>query len=87
MSADAASGGTGRNGEFDLDMYDDGYPGVDPTDHLYFYYHSYSAEPDNGLVTRLLGSIQTSMLCWMRPTRWMRTSAGSCSARWRVPRC
>ncbi len=48
MWADAASGGTEQNGEFDLDMYDDGYPGVDPTDHLYFYYHSYSAEPDNG---------------------------------------
>jgi peptide/nickel transport system substrate-binding protein len=48
MWADAASGGTEQNGEFDLDLYDDGYPGVDPTDHLYFYYHSYSAEPDNG---------------------------------------
>jgi peptide/nickel transport system substrate-binding protein len=48
MWADAASGGTEQNGDFDLDMYDDGYPGVDPTDHLYFYYYSTSAVPDAG---------------------------------------
>ena len=48
MWADAASGGTEQNGNFDLDLYDDGYPGTDPTDHLYFYYASASAVPDNG---------------------------------------
>jgi ABC-type transport system substrate-binding protein len=48
MWADAASGGTEQNGDFDLDMYDDGYPGVDPTDHLWFYYYSAAAEPDAG---------------------------------------
>jgi len=48
MWADAASGGTEQNGDFDLDLYDDGYPGLDPTDHLYFYYYSASAEPDAG---------------------------------------
>lgn len=48
MWADAASGGTEQNGNFDLDMYDDGYPGVDPTDHLWFYYYSAAAEPDAG---------------------------------------
>jgi peptide/nickel transport system substrate-binding protein len=48
MWADAASGGTEQNGDFDLDMYDDGYPGVDPTDHLWFYYYSSAAEPDAG---------------------------------------
>jgi peptide/nickel transport system substrate-binding protein len=48
MWADAASGGTEQNGNFDLDLYDDGYPGVDPTDHLWFYYYSAAAEPDAG---------------------------------------
>lgn len=48
MWADAASGGTEQNGDFDLDLYDDGYPGVDPTDHLWFYYYSAAAEPDSG---------------------------------------
>jgi peptide/nickel transport system substrate-binding protein len=48
MWADVASGGTEQNGNFDLDLYDDGYPGVDPTDHLWFYYHSAAAEPDAG---------------------------------------
>jgi peptide/nickel transport system substrate-binding protein len=48
MWADAASGGTEQNGDFDLDLYDDGYPGIDPTDHLYYYYHSASAVPDAG---------------------------------------
>jgi peptide/nickel transport system substrate-binding protein len=48
MWADVASGGTEQNGDFDLDMYDDGYPGIDPTDHLYFYYDSASAVPDAG---------------------------------------
>jgi peptide/nickel transport system substrate-binding protein len=48
MWADAASGGTEQNGDFDLDMYDDGYPGIDPTDHLWFYYYSAAAEPDAG---------------------------------------
>jgi peptide/nickel transport system substrate-binding protein len=48
MWADQASGGTEQNGQFDLDMYDDGYPGVDPTEHLYFYYYSASAVPDAG---------------------------------------
>ncbi len=48
MWTDAASGGTEQNGNFDLDLYDDGYPGVDPTDHLWFYYYSAAAEPDAG---------------------------------------
>jgi peptide/nickel transport system substrate-binding protein len=48
MWADYASGGTEQTGNFDLDMLDDGYPGIDPTDHLWFYYDSASAEPDNG---------------------------------------
>ena len=48
MWADAASGGTEQNGDFDLDLYDDGYPGTDPTDHLWFYYYSAAAEPDAG---------------------------------------
>jgi peptide/nickel transport system substrate-binding protein len=48
MWADTSSGGTEQNGEYDLDLWDDGYPGVDPTDYLWYLYHSESAEPDNG---------------------------------------
>ncbi len=46
--ADSASGGTEQNGNFELDMFDDGYSGIDPTDHLWFYYYSAAAEPDAG---------------------------------------
>lgn len=42
-------GGTEQNGNFDLNMWDDGYPGTDPTDNdLYYYYQTASAEPDYG---------------------------------------
>ena len=46
--ADSASGGLEQLGDFDLDMYDDGYAGVDPTDFLWNYYHSDAAEQDMG---------------------------------------
>ena len=46
--ADYESGGLEQTGDFDLNMWDDGYPGVDPTDHIWYYYHSASAEPDYG---------------------------------------
>ncbi len=46
--ADSASGGIEQTGNFELDLYDDGYAGEDPTDMLYYYYYSTSAEPDNG---------------------------------------
>jgi peptide/nickel transport system substrate-binding protein len=46
--ADAGSGGIEQNGDFDLNMWDDGYPGIDPTDHLWYYYQSSAAEPDYG---------------------------------------
>jgi peptide/nickel transport system substrate-binding protein len=46
--ADYGSGGIEQTGDFDLNMWDDGYPGTDPTDHLWFYYYSWSAEPDYG---------------------------------------
>lgn len=46
--SDSASGGTEQNGNFDLDLWDDGYPGIDPTDYLRYQYHSDSAQPDNG---------------------------------------
>jgi peptide/nickel transport system substrate-binding protein len=46
--ADYESGGLEQTGNFDLNMWDDGYPGVDPTDHLWYYYFSESAEPDYG---------------------------------------
>ena len=48
MWADSASGGIEQNGDFNLDLYDDGYAGVDPTDFLWQYYNSASAEPDQG---------------------------------------
>jgi len=46
--ADFASGGIEQRGNFNIDIYDDGYSGVDPTDFIYQYYHSASATPDNG---------------------------------------
>lgn len=47
--ADYASAGIEQNGDFDLNMYDDGYPGIDPTDNqLWYYYSTAAAEPDNG---------------------------------------
>jgi peptide/nickel transport system substrate-binding protein len=45
---DYASGGLEQTGNFDLDFWGDGYPGRDPTDHIWYYYHSYAAEPDYG---------------------------------------
>jgi peptide/nickel transport system substrate-binding protein len=46
--ADFASGGIEQRGDFDIDLYDDGYAGVDPTDFLWQYYAADSALPDNG---------------------------------------
>ncbi|NIQ82896.1 MAG: hypothetical protein GTN93_33445, partial [Anaerolineae bacterium] len=46
--ADFESGGIEQTGDFDLNMWDDGYPGVDPTDHIWYYYHSLAAIPDYG---------------------------------------
>jgi peptide/nickel transport system substrate-binding protein len=46
--ADYESGGIEQQGDFDLNMWDDGYAGIDPTDHLWFYYYSDAAEPDYG---------------------------------------
>jgi peptide/nickel transport system substrate-binding protein len=48
MWADYESGGLEQRGEFDLNMWDDGYPGIDPTDHLWYYYYSTAAQPDWG---------------------------------------
>ncbi len=47
--ADYASGGLEQTGDFDLNLYDDGYPGIDPTDNqLWYYYYTAAAEPDYG---------------------------------------
>jgi len=47
--ADYESGGLEQNGDFDLNLYDDGYPGVDPTDNqLWYYYATDAGIPDNG---------------------------------------
>jgi ABC-type transport system substrate-binding protein len=46
--AAAADGGIEQNGNFDMDIWDDGYAGVDPTDFLYTYYSAESAVPDMG---------------------------------------
>jgi peptide/nickel transport system substrate-binding protein len=48
MWADSASGGIEQLGDFDLDLYDDGYAGVDPTDFLWQYYATDAALPDYG---------------------------------------
>ncbi len=46
--ADYASGGIEQHGDFDLNLWDDGYAGIDPTDFLWEQYHSSAAEPDAG---------------------------------------
>jgi len=46
--ADSSSGGIEQNGNFQIDVWDDGYAGNDPTDFLYQYYGSKSAVPDQG---------------------------------------
>ncbi|MBN1148195.1 MAG: ABC transporter substrate-binding protein, partial [Anaerolineales bacterium] len=47
--ADYESGGLEQIGDFDINLYDDGYPGVDPTDNqLWYYYHTDAGEPDYG---------------------------------------
>lgn len=48
MWGDYESGGIEQQGNFDLDMWDDGYPGLDPTDFLWFSYYSSAALPDYG---------------------------------------
>jgi peptide/nickel transport system substrate-binding protein len=48
MWADFGSGGTEQNGQFELNMWDDGYAGVDPSDFLWSFYHSAAMEPDMG---------------------------------------
>jgi peptide/nickel transport system substrate-binding protein len=42
------AGGIEQNADFDFNMWDDGYPGTDPTDYLWVYYHSAAMEPDWG---------------------------------------
>lgn len=46
--ADSASGGIEQTGNFDIDLYDDGYGGVDPTDFIWSYYSADAATPDYG---------------------------------------
>ena len=46
--AASTDGGIEQSGNFDMDIWDDGYAGVDPTDFLYQYYAAASAEPDYG---------------------------------------
>jgi peptide/nickel transport system substrate-binding protein len=40
------NGGLEQNGLFDMVMWDDGYAGSDPTEHIWCYFHSDAAEPD-----------------------------------------
>jgi peptide/nickel transport system substrate-binding protein len=47
--ASASEGGLEQTGNFDMDIWDDGYSGSDPTDFLWGYYYSTAAEPDAGL--------------------------------------
>ncbi len=42
-------GGPELEGRFDINMWDDGYPGIDPTDNaMWYYYHSDAADPTSG---------------------------------------
>jgi peptide/nickel transport system substrate-binding protein len=44
----AEDGGTEANGNFDLDMWDDGYPGTDPTDYQMWTFYYSEAVPEEG---------------------------------------
>jgi peptide/nickel transport system substrate-binding protein len=46
--AASTDGGIEQSGNFDMDIYDDGYAGNDPTDYLWSYYYSAAAVPDAG---------------------------------------
>ncbi len=46
--APAEEGGTELSGNFDLDMWDDGYPGLDPTDFVWWFYSSDAMPEDEG---------------------------------------
>ena len=42
-------GGPELEGRFDINMWDDGYPGLDPTDNaMWYYYYSGAADPESG---------------------------------------
>jgi len=45
---DAESGGLEQNGDFDIDMWDDGYFGTNPTDFIWEFYSEDAAEPGFG---------------------------------------
>jgi len=44
--AASTDGGIEPSGNFDMDLWDDGYGGIDPTGYLWSYYYSEAAEPD-----------------------------------------
>jgi peptide/nickel transport system substrate-binding protein len=46
--AASTDGGIEQSGNFDMDIWDDGYAGVDPTDYLWSYYSTDAAVPDAG---------------------------------------
>jgi peptide/nickel transport system substrate-binding protein len=46
--AASSDGGIEQSGNFDMDLWDDGYPGIDPTNFLTNYYSEASAVPDAG---------------------------------------
>lgn len=46
--ADTESGGIEQRGEFDVDLWDDGYSGTDPTDFIWELYSTEAAQPDGG---------------------------------------
>jgi peptide/nickel transport system substrate-binding protein len=48
MWAEVVDGGTEQSGNYDMDLWDDGYSGVDPTDYLDEVYNSSAAVPGNG---------------------------------------
>jgi peptide/nickel transport system substrate-binding protein len=46
--AASTDGGIEQSGNFDMDIWDDGYGGVDPTDYIWSYYSTDAAVPDAG---------------------------------------
>ena len=46
--AASTDGGIEQSGNFDMDIWDDGYGGTDPTDYLWYYYATDAATPDYG---------------------------------------
>jgi peptide/nickel transport system substrate-binding protein len=55
-------GGTEQTGNYDIDLWDDGYSGSDPTDFLWEIYHTDASEPNMGVNTARYNNLEIDEL-------------------------